>query len=332
MKTRLDETPYVGRRADGSLHLAESLGPVLDIHCHLALTYVPTGQVDLEAEAVGDLYLDFEKPLDLELYLNTQFDRREMAAMRMDLSLQSVLPRGGKRVTHTGPALVRSMNEIGVTRSVILAIDLPFSSRNTDGYVTVAGNHDELIAAAAIHPFAPNAERDLREAVRRGARAFKMHPAVQQMLPDHPRAMRLYEVCGELGIPVIWHCGPVGIVGQRTDERCYLKHYWAPVHHLPGTTFVLGHSGALQYEQACHLPNEYENVYVELSSQGLEGMRHILNTVPRDRIINGSDWPFYHQAISVTKIAYATERDEDLRHRILWANAATLFGLADAEA
>ena len=131
MKTRLDETPYVGRRADGSLHLAESLGPVLDIHCHLALTYVPTGQVDLEAEAVGDLYLDFEKPLDLEPYLNTQFDRREMAAMRMDLSLQSVLPRGGKRVTHTGPALVRSMNEIGVTRSVILAIDLPFSSRNT---------------------------------------------------------------------------------------------------------------------------------------------------------------------------------------------------------
>mgnify|MGYP004249083373 CR=1 FL=1 len=53
MKTRLDETPYVGRRADGSLHLAESLGPVLDIHCHLALTYVPTGQVDLEVTWPG---------------------------------------------------------------------------------------------------------------------------------------------------------------------------------------------------------------------------------------------------------------------------------------
>ena len=330
MRTRLEDTAYVGRRADGSLELARALGPILDIHCHLALTYLPTGQVDLSADAVGDLYLSVDKELDLERYLNTQFDDRELFTLRRDLSVQALLPSGGKRQTHTGPALVRSMRELGIDRSVILAIDLPHSNRNTEGYVTVAGDHDGLIAAAAIHPFAPHAERSLREAVSRGARAFKMHPAVQQMRPDHPRAMRLYEVCGELGIPVVWHCGPVGIAGERADRRCHLKHYWTPVHELPGTTFVLGHSGALQYERACRLPNMYDNVYVELSSQGLEGMRHILGTVPPERIINGSDWPFYHQAISVTKVALATEDDEDLRHRILWANAAALFGVSPA--
>ena len=323
---RLSESKYVSRDESGAYRLAEAVGPILDIHTHLALTYVPTGQVDLEAPAVAELYLDPETPLELEEYMNRHFDDASMKAMRSDLGLGS-LTKGGMRATHTAPALKQSMSDLGITRSVILAIDLPHSSVNTDGYVTVAGNDDALIPAAAIHPMAPSAEQSLRTAVERGARAYKMHPAVQQMRPDHPKAMRMYELCGELGIPVVWHCGPVGIVGDRADKRCFLKNYWAPVHTFPNTKFVLGHSGALQYEMAVKLPNMYENVYCELSCQGLRGMRHVIENVPAERIINGSDWPFYHQAVSLLKICLSTEGQEDLRHKILWTNAAELFGL-----
>lgn len=331
MKQRLSESKYISRNAKGEYQLAEALGPIVDVHSHLALTYVPSGQVDLQADAVAELYLDPEIPFELESYMNTNFDKGSMKDMRFDLSLGS-LSKGGMRATHTGPALVRSMNQLGIERSVILAIDLPFSSSNTESYLTVAGDHEKLIAAAAIHPLAPRAEQSLRSAARRGAKAYKMHPAVQQLRPDHPKAMRMYELCGELGMAVVWHCGPVGIVGARADQRCWLKHYWQPIHEFPQTTFILGHSGALQYEMACKLPNMYENVYVELSCQGLDAMNCILNTVPADRILNGSDFPFYHQGVSVLKICHATEKNEALRHQILWANAARLFGLESPNA
>ncbi|MEM9189523.1 MAG: amidohydrolase family protein [Myxococcota bacterium] len=327
MKQRLSESKYISRDENGAYRISENVGPIVDVHSHLALTYVPTGRIDLHADAVAQLYLDPELPFDIEEYMNTNFDDGSMKEMRHDLSVGS-LTKDGMRATHTGPALTRSMDELGIERSVILAIDLPFSQTNTEGYLTVAGDHDKLIAAAAIHPMAPGAIASLRRAVERGARAYKMHPAVQQMRPDHPKAMAMYEVCGELGIPVVWHCGPVGIVGARADRRCYVKHYWQPVHDLPKTKFILGHSGALQYQMAVKLPNMYENVFVELSCQGLRAMREIIASVPKERILNGSDWPFYHQGVSVLKILHATEGNEDLRHQILWKNAAKLFQLA----
>ena len=44
-----------------------------------------------------------------------------------------------------------------------------------------------------------------------------------------------------------------------------------------------------------------------------------------DRIVHGSDWPFYHPAISVSKILIATEDRREIRHKILWKNAARLL-------
>lgn len=314
------------RLVDGEIGLVDGIGPICDVHAHLALTYVGTGKVDLLRDEVAKLYLDPDRAFELDTYMNDNFTPDEMKALRNDLGVGS-LRDSGMRATHTAPALKKQMGAMGVTHSVILAIDMPHSDINTRSYVTVSNEHDELLAGAAIHPLAPKAETLLRKAVANGARALKMHPAVQMLRPDHPRAMRLYEVCGELGIPVMWHCGPVGIVGARTDERCQLKHYWAPIHELPNTTFILGHSGARQYEMALKLAAMYDNVWLEVASQGTSAVEEILRTADTHRIMNGSDFPFYHLATSVVKLLEATEGDEALRRRVLFDNAANLFGL-----
>ncbi|MEM9068186.1 MAG: amidohydrolase family protein [Myxococcota bacterium] len=324
---RLTDSKYFEERG-GTIVIADDLGPICDVHAHLALTYVPQGNVDLYRQEVASLYLDPERPVDLDSYMNENFSDREMKEMRRDLSVGSLRDRG-KRSTHTAPALKQQMNRMGVTHSVILAIDLPHSDLNTRSYVTVSNDHPELLAGAAVHPLAPNAEALLRRAVRGGAKALKMHPAVQMLKPDHPKAMRLYEVCGELGIPVMWHCGPVGIVSARADARCHLKHYWTPIHDLPGTRFILGHSGARQYDMALKLAAMYDNVYLEIASQGLLAVETILRTADPLRIMNGSDFPFYHQGYSILKILEATENDATLRRRVLFENAARLFQLEE---
>src|SRR6185295_11955749 len=101
--------------------------------------------------------------------------------------------------------------------------------------------------------------------------------------------------------------------------------YERPIAENPRTTFVLGHSGALQFDEALELQRRYPNVWLESSSQQLSNIKRIVERADVDRVVHGSDWPFYHPAISVSKVLIATEGKPDVRHQMLWANAARLL-------
>ena len=90
---------------------------------------------------------------------------------------------------------------------------------------------------------------------------------------------------------------------------------------------MLGHAGALQAEQALDLARRYDNVWLELSCQSLTSLRRILDRGPHDRLVMGSDWPMYHQAIPLAKLLLVTEGAPALRRQVLYDNAARLLGL-----
>ena len=81
-------------------------------------------------------------------------------------------------------------------------------------------------------------------------------------------------------------------------------------------------------EEALALARRHPHVYLEISSQSLPNIRTILDRAPGERVLFGSDWPFYHQAIPLAKVLIATEGRPALRRRVLWENAAQLFGLS----
>ena len=110
-----------------------------------------------------------------------------------------------------------------------------------------------------------------------------------------------------------------------------MRHYFRPIEKNPETTFVLGHSGALQMDLALEIAKRHPNVYLETSSQSLTNVRKILDTADVSRVLFGSDWPFYHQAIPLAKLLIATVGREELRAKVLHENAARLLGL-DAQA
>jgi hypothetical protein len=91
---------------------------------------------------------------------------------------------------------------------------------------------------------------------------------------------------------------------------------------------VLGHAGALQMEKALDLACRYPNVWLEMSGQSLANVRTILDRADPDRVVYGSDWPFYHQGIGIAKILLATLGREHLRPKVLHDNAARLLQLA----
>jgi predicted TIM-barrel fold metal-dependent hydrolase len=143
--------------------------------------------------------------------------------------------------------------------------------------------------------------------------------------PDAPEAMRVYAWCGEVGIPVFWHCGPAGIEPKASQARAQVAFYERPIAECPGTTFILGHSGALQHRQALTLQKKYPNAYLDISSLGLPQLDDLLREGDVDRILFGSDWPFYHPVLPLAKVLVATEDRREVRRKILYENAARLM-------
>jgi uncharacterized protein len=321
--------PYFDLTEDRRLVLSDpEFGPSIDVHTHLALSYIRPFCTDLRAEHPHtEHYLPLERDLDLDVYLNKNFSPWDLKRMTRDLTWRSATS-GGMRRTHTLPNLLREMAALGIAHAALLPVELPLLSRNAETYLGLTRECPEVICFGSVHPYEWRPLERLEAQKARGARAVKIHPAVQMIYPHAPRAMRVYRKCGELGLPVFWHCGPVDIEPAAGRRRSQVRYYEEPIAELPDTTFILGHSGALQPELALGFANKYGNAWLDLASQSLPVIRTLLERGPQDRIMMGSDWPFYHQATALAKVLIATEGDKELRRKVLFGNAGRLFGIA----
>jgi predicted TIM-barrel fold metal-dependent hydrolase len=81
-------------------------------------------------------------------------------------------------------------------------------------------------------------------------------------------------------------------------------------------------------DQALDYARRYDNVWLEISSQSVGNIGRLLDTLGDERIMFGTDWPFYHQAVPLAKVLMATEGQPATRARVLRGNAARLLGLS----
>jgi predicted TIM-barrel fold metal-dependent hydrolase len=313
---------------DGRLVIDDSsVGPIIDMHTHVAMAFVRRNRIDLARQTDGvEHYLPAKLPIDLACYANQNIPPDQLRRVRLDLTLYG-LTKSGMRKTHTLANLRREMDDLGVRYATVLPIDLPVLSNNAAELLQAvqSGFSDRFIPFGSIHPQTLMRRWRLRRQKDDGVRGIKIHPAVQAIAPDHPKTLKLCHHCANLGLPVLFHCGPVGIEPSGGRKRSQVYRYERVIAENPHLVAILGHSGALQYEQALALSRHYENVWLELSSQGLPAIRTLIAGASAERIVFGSDWPFYHQALPLAKVLIATEGDLTLRSKILYRNAARLL-------
>ncbi|MSP92963.1 MAG: hypothetical protein EXR79_14365 [Myxococcales bacterium] len=320
---------------DGRLTVADPIARgAIDLHTHLALSFVRGNQIDLVSPTDRvELYLAADQPLDFDIYVNRNFTPAALQALEHDLSLMSVTA-GGMRRTHTIGNLARDMVDLGMRASVLLPIDFPALSDNAGTWLDATRGRGDIVCFGSVHPYKPGMERELDRQVALGARGIKVHPAVQLVRPDNDRAMRLYRACGQRNLPVLFHCGPVDIEPLLGRYMSQVRWYARALAECPETTFVLGHTGAMQFEEALRLASQHANTYVELSSQSLPNVRRAIDVLGPDKCMLGSDWPFYHQAIVLAKVLIATDgpsqAQQRVRRKVLSGTAERLFGLAPA--
>ena len=319
--------PWFDLAEDGKILVVDpEVGPAIDVHTHLALAFLrKPAELDRSRDGQdAQHYLPLDSPHDLEGYANLNFTPEQLTAMRRDLPGTS-FDKGEMAKTHTADNLLAEMAGLGIEESILLPIDLPGPSRNAERYLDVASRHDGLSSFGSVHPMRWGMLRHLDRQRELGARGIKFHPAVQLMKPSARRARRLYHACGERCMAVFWHCGPVDIEPPLGRYMSQVRHYERAIAETPGTTFVLGHSGALQIDEGLDLAGRYPNVLLDLSSQSLTNVRRMLDEGFGDRLMFGSDWPFYHQALPLAKVLLATEGDPATRRKVLYDNARTML-------
>jgi predicted TIM-barrel fold metal-dependent hydrolase len=313
----------------------EDLPPVVDIHAHLGMSLLLAPEIDLQARAPRVRHLldcDAEDPgcvLDLDVYINANFTPADLRALRLG-ALAQLIWGSAAAETHTIPNLIDEMDATGVRQALVLpiAFGLPFGDDLTERWteaIAMAGVRDRLLPGASVHPRDPERIEKLRRHAERGARAVKLHPAGQRFFPDVPEAIEIYEECGRLGLPVVFHAGRAGIEPTYAHQFTLMRHYEAGLERLPEVQFVLGHAGARDVADAIPLVQRYPNAWLGIHGQGVTTLNELIDRVGGERLLFGTDWPFYHLAATLAKVLIVTRGRPDLRRAILGGNAQRLL-------
>lgn len=209
---------------------------------------------------------------------------------------------------------------------------------NEDVAQLCAENDDILIPFASIDPAKGRAgAREARRLVRDfGVKGFKFHPTMQGFFPNDRAIYPVLEAIADEGAITLFHTGQTGVgSGMRGGMGMRLK-YSNPMHlddvavDFPDMPIILAHPSFPWQEEALAVAQHKPNVYIDLSGWSPKYFPEILvryaNTLLKDKMLFGSDWPAITPDRWLADFAKAPFRDE-VRDLILKENARKLLKL-----
>ena len=339
----LAQLPWFDLDANGALRCTDEDVPYsIDVHCHLGMSVLFRPHLDLLATTPRVKHLlDCDGstpgcPLDLDTYINGNFSEQALDDLMMSTLAQGLWGSESAK-TQTIPNLLREMDAMRVQHATLLPIKLglPFGDQLSEDWVSAVNTaqaDQRLHVGLSTHPRAEDAVEQVRHGAARGGRVIKLHPTVQRFYPDEPALMDLYAEAQNLGLVVFFHGGRAGIEPESSHRYALPRHYEAALAEFPNLQFILGHAGARDSEAMIALAARYDNAWLGIHGQSLTMLEAMIQRIDVDRLLFGTDWPFYHLGASLAKVLITTDKPErqSLRQKILRDNAIRLFpGLWD---
>jgi predicted TIM-barrel fold metal-dependent hydrolase len=334
----LAELPWFDLDDAGQLRcIDESIPLAIDVHSHLGMSVLFRPKLDLlkEHERVRHL-LDCDAttpgcPLDLDIYVNGNFSEQALEDLQMSTVAQGIW--GSKFAeTQTIPNLLAEMDAMRVQHAMLLPIKLglPFGDQLTEDWrraVAKAEAGTRLHTGLSVHPRESGAIQQMKDHAAAGGRIIKLHPPVQRFYPDSPELMEIYAQADALGLVVFFHGGRAGIEPESSHPYAMPRHYEAALAEFPKLQFILGHSGARDADAMLALALRYDNAWLGIHGQGLTHLETMIEQTGGEKLLFGTDWPFYHIGASLAKVLIITDTSQrkGIRSAILRENALRLF-------
>lgn len=236
-------------------------------------------------------------------------------------------------IGQTVDELLRRMDAAGVTEAILSPAA---ADRQADGIADTRRMNDIVADAVRQHPdrfpagfglVEPRHEElALEELIRilddLGLVGIAVHPMLEGYYLHHPLRVRpLFEVLDQHRALCLMHCSPDPGSGESPSSvRAVVSQY-------PGVTTFLGHAflAPTQKAEAIEIVREFAHVYFDVAYQSDPAMTEsLVEAVGSDRVVFGSDTPFYELA-AVRQSVLNADIPESARQDVLHRNVLRIL-------
>jgi predicted TIM-barrel fold metal-dependent hydrolase len=149
---------------------------------------------------------------------------------------------------------------------------------------------------------------------------LKLHPLIDGYLPNDPSVHPMIELILERDLPVLIHCGhPIFTLPWSLEELAV---------SFPELKLVIGHMGhgnVVYINASIDVALRNPNVYLETSGMPMHTkIREAYERVGETRVLFGTDVPFHHPLVEITKVRVSGLGQEAVE-RVLSRNGRLLF-------
>ena len=224
---------------------------------------------------------------------------------------------------HSAEELIRKWDESGVAQGMISILDQhDMTAANERTRQTCARYPERIKGYIYLYPHDVQGSIAELERCRVHAcfRGVKLHPANDVYYPFFEGYYPLYEAIEKAGLPVLWHSG--------TSPYSHPLQIAVVARDFPGTPHVLAHFGLADLTWECFPAARIAaNVMVDTSANPIVPvLNEWIEHFGAERMLWGSDFPFYDVEYERQKLAHLGANDTD-RELIASTNAQRVFGL-----
>jgi predicted TIM-barrel fold metal-dependent hydrolase len=242
--------------------------------------------------------------------------------------------------------LLRSMDEAKIDASIVIAETLPGEISNA-AQVLEAVNRSERLWAIVNCVFSRTVELKYAEELtqlllRDRVVGLKFYLGYEEYSPNDERLYQLYEYCEKHAVPIMFHTGVLEAGSSGLLEYSHPLQVDRVATRFPNLTIVMAHMGNPWLIDCAAVLAKNENVYADMSAffaenksitahdvevfkQRMEQVRVFLYSY--DKFLFGTDYPLYSQKEYLGAVE-ALDMQSDEHERVMYANAARVFGIA----
>lgn len=222
--------------------------------------------------------------------------------------------------------LLETGSAAGISRFIVHSVATkPRQVHSINAFIarSAAESNGAFIGLGTLHPDSADLRGDFESLRALGLRGVKLHPDIQRFHADDPRAMEIYALCEDAGLPVCVH------TGDRRFDYSNPPRIVNILKAFPRLKFIGAHFGGWSvWDQAARLLPDYPNMWVDTSSSFRwmtpEQARDLIRAYGSRRVMFGTDYPMWTPKPDIDRMMSLQLTDDEYED-ILWRTCAELF-------
>ncbi len=224
--------------------------------------------------------------------------------------------------------LVESATAAGVDHNIVFSVaTTPHQVHSINTYIAreQLASGGRFTGLGTLHLDSEDQEADLDEIEALGLHGVKLHPDIQNFKIDEPRAMHIFAMCEDRGLPIYVH------TGDKRYDNSNPNRVKNVLEAFPKLKFVGPHLGGWSvWEEAAKVLPKYDNIIVDTSSSLYEldpdTARDIIRAYGSERVMFGTDYPMWPVTKELEHMEALGLTDEEYEN-IYWRTCANLFDI-----